>query len=123
LDQLELSSSRLEFIAPLDNLIWDRSLLFDLFDFDYRWEIYTPQPQRKYGYYVLPVLYKDRFVARIELVRNGYTLECKNLWLEPGFKPGKAFCKALNLALARFQRFNDCEVLAVSESVSAIIGA
>ena len=61
---------RCEFLAPLDNMLWDRRLILALFGFDYKWEIYTPQDQRKYGYYVLPVLYGDSLVGRIEMVRD-----------------------------------------------------
>lgn len=62
--------NRIEFLAPLDNLLWDRKIIIELFDFDYKWEIYTPKIQRKYGYYTLPILYGENFVGRIELVRN-----------------------------------------------------
>jgi len=55
-----------QFIAPLDNLIWDRGMIKELFDFEYTWEVYTPASKRKFGYYVLPVLYKNQFVARFE---------------------------------------------------------
>jgi uncharacterized protein YcaQ len=54
------------FLAPLDSLVWDRHLLRSLFDFDYVWEVYTPVKSRKHGYYVLPVLWGDRLVGRIE---------------------------------------------------------
>ena len=60
----------MEFLAPLDNLIWDRELIKELFDFDYKWEIYTPVKDRKFGYYVLPVLYGEDFAGRIETARN-----------------------------------------------------
>ena len=50
-------------IAPLDNLLWDLKLIETLFDFRYTWEVYKPADKRDYGYYVLPVLYGDRFVA------------------------------------------------------------
>ena len=42
---------RVEFIAPLDNMMWDRKIISELFDFDYRWEIYTPAAKRAYGSY------------------------------------------------------------------------
>ncbi|WP_461217360.1 DNA glycosylase AlkZ-like family protein [Lactococcus cremoris] len=61
------SPARMEFLAPLDNLLWDRNLIREIFDFDYKWEIYTPKEKRKYGAYVLPVLYKNRFVGRLKL--------------------------------------------------------
>jgi uncharacterized protein len=53
-------------LAPLDPFVWDRELLRQLFDFDYVWEVYTPQAKRKHGYYVLPILYGDALVGRIE---------------------------------------------------------
>ncbi len=61
---------RTEFLAPLDSLLWDRRLVEALFDFYYRWEVYTPVSQRKYGYYVLPVLQGEAIVGRIEAVRD-----------------------------------------------------
>ena len=54
------------FLAPLDPLAWDRDLLLRLWGFDYRWEVYVPAAKRRWGYYVLPLLYGDRFVGRIE---------------------------------------------------------
>ena len=75
---------RLEFIAPLDNMIWDRNIIEELFDFSYKWEIYTPVKDRKYGYYVLPVLWGDDFIARIELKRDRKKkrIEKIGLWWE-----------------------------------------
>ena len=53
-------------LAPLDPLVWDRELLRQLYDFDYVWEVYVPAKARKHGYYVLPLLWGDRLVGRIE---------------------------------------------------------
>jgi uncharacterized protein len=81
--------ARVAFVAPLDSLVWDRDLLRRLFDFDYRWEVYVPEPKRRWGYYVLPILYGDRFVGRIEprIERRSGTLDVVGLWWEPGFDP------------------------------------
>lgn len=57
---------RMMFVAPLDQIVWDRKAVAHLFDFEYLWEVYVPEPKRKWGYYVLPVFYKDSFVARID---------------------------------------------------------
>jgi len=58
------------FVAPLDPLLWDRPGLRATFGFDYLWEVYKPAAQRRWGYYVLPVVRGDRFVARIDAVRD-----------------------------------------------------
>jgi uncharacterized protein YcaQ len=73
-------------IAPLDNLMWDRNLIETLFDFYYSWEVYLPAAKRQYGYYVLPVLYGDRLVARMdpEFDRAGKVFTIKNWWWEDG---------------------------------------
>jgi uncharacterized protein YcaQ len=75
---------RAAFIAPLDNLMWDLKLIEMLFNFRYTWEVYKPAEKRDYGYYVLPVLYGDRFIARIDLDfdRASRVLILKNWWWE-----------------------------------------
>ena len=75
---------RVEFIAPLDNLMWDRKVVNELFDFDYKWEIYTPEKDRVYGYYAVPVLYGENMVGRIELKRDRekQRIIVKNLWID-----------------------------------------
>ncbi len=77
------------FLAPLDPLAWDRDLLLRLWGFDYRWEVYVPAAKRRWGYYVLPLLYGDRFVGRIEprIDRRTGTLRIRGLWWEDGFDP------------------------------------
>ena len=98
---------RCEFIAPLDCLLWDRKLIRALFDFDYKWEIYTPANQRKYGNYVLPVLYGDRFIGRIEFAREkAVAVSIKNLWYEEGLRPTKTLSAAIDMRAAQFAHFN-----------------
>ena len=71
-------------IAPLDNLMWDREIINELFGFNYRWEVYKPVKDREYGYYVLPVLCGERFIARFEPGRDKKSgaLVIKNWWWE-----------------------------------------
>lgn len=97
------------FLAPLDPLAWDRSLLRDLFDFDYVWEVYVPERKRRWGYYVLPLLYGDRLVGRIEprFDREAGTVRILGLWWQDGFSPRRAegFVEAMREALAAYARF------------------
>lgn len=101
-------STRCEFLAPLDPMLWDRRLIEKLFDFTYSWEIYTPREKRRYGYYVLPLLYGDRLAGRIEPVIEDGVLRVRGLWLEQGVRPTKKLEQAITRRLRRFARFNDC---------------
>jgi uncharacterized protein YcaQ len=96
------------FIAPLDNLMWNRDLVKQLFDFDYVWEVYIPEPKRRYGYYVMPVLFGDRFVARMDPAfdRATRTFEIKNWWWEQDVdKKDAAMLAAMQEALAAFAKY------------------
>jgi uncharacterized protein YcaQ len=77
------------FLAALDPLAWDRDLLRSLYDFDYLWEVYVPEAKRRWGYYVLPILYGDRLVGRVEprIERREGRLRVARLWWETGFDP------------------------------------
>jgi uncharacterized protein YcaQ len=96
------------FIAPLDPLLWDRGVLLPLYGFDYRWEVYTPAAKRRWGYYVLPILFGDRLVGRIEprVDRTAGLVRLLSLSWESGFDPiaapgfVPAFADALNAYLA-----------------------
>ena len=97
------------FIAPLDPLVWDRQALRSIFGFDYLWEVYVPAAKRRWGYYVLPILYGDRFVGRIEprIDRRGDTLRVLGLWWEDGFDPlaERGFVAAFAGALDAHRQF------------------
>ena len=97
------------FLAPLDPFVWDRQLLRPLFGFDYIWEVYVPEKKRRWGYYVLPVLYGDRLVGRVEprFERRSGTLRILGLWWEDGFDPlaEDAFVGAFAEAVEAHRRF------------------
>jgi uncharacterized protein YcaQ len=97
------------FLAPLDPLIWDRRLVRALFGFDYIWEVYVPEEKRRYGYYVLPILFGERLVGRIEprLDRKAEALAIVGITFERGFDPlgEPGFIAALSEALDAYTGF------------------
>ena len=103
--------ARLEFLAPLDPMLWDRKLIEAIWDYQYSWEIYTPPEKRKYGYYVLPILWGDRFIGRIEAAadRKAGSLIVKNVWYESGVRQTKKLAHALEGAIARLAKLNKVE--------------
>jgi uncharacterized protein len=90
-------------LSPFDNLIADRARTAELFDFDHRLEIYVPQAKRIWGYYVLPILHGERFVARADLKIDGDVLRVLSLHEEPGRRAPAAVRRALG-QLARWRR-------------------
>jgi uncharacterized protein len=94
-------------LAPLDNIMWNRELIEDIFDFKYRWEVYTPAIKREYGYYVLPILYKGRLIGRCEpyLERKTNRLLLKGFWLQEGIELDNEDILALRLMFSEFCRF------------------
>ncbi len=101
------------FLAPLGPLMWDRRLIRDLFGFAYIWEVYVPQPKRRHGYYVLPILFGDRFVGRIEprFERTTKTLRILGTWFEDGFRPMEEprFVPAFAEAIRAYRSFVGAE--------------
>jgi uncharacterized protein len=97
------------FLAPLDPLVWDRKFLAALYGFEYIWEVYVPEVKRRWGYYVLPVHFRDRLVGRIEprIERAQATVRVLGLWWEDGFDPRKAdgFVDAMREALRSYLGF------------------
>jgi uncharacterized protein YcaQ len=109
------TSDEVTFLAPLE-ICSARGRASKLFGFDYVWEVYKPEEQRRWGYYVLPILYGDRLVARLDprLERNTSTLRILKFWLEDltlGDDP--AFGRALAGGIQRFMRFIGAKTLAL----------
>jgi uncharacterized protein YcaQ len=92
---------RTTLLSPFDNLICDRARTQQLFDFDFKIEIYVPKEKRQYGYYVLPILHGDQLVGRIDplMNRKANTLEVNNVYAEPdapvNAETGKAVARAI----------------------------
>ena len=98
-------------LSPFDNLIIQRPRLRALFGLDYTLECYVPAPKRRHGYFVLPVLFGDEFIARLDskVERSTRTFHVRRLAFEPGFKSGDRALPALARKLAAFARFNGAD--------------
>jgi uncharacterized protein YcaQ len=97
------------FVAPFDSLLWDTALLAKLFGFEFVWEGFFKPEKRRWGYYVLPIVFGDRLVGRIEprIDRQRACVEVLGLWWEDGFTPRRAegFVDAMRDALGAYLRF------------------
>jgi uncharacterized protein YcaQ len=97
------------FLPPFDTLLWDRPFLGSLFDFEYVWELFFPPEKRRWGWYVLPMVFRDRFVGRIEprIDRDDARVEVLGVWWENGFMPGRVegFVDAMRDALRAYLGF------------------
>jgi uncharacterized protein len=102
---------RLRILSPFDPILRDRTRALRLFGFDYRFEAFVPEPQRKYGYYILPLLEGERLVGRLDpkLYRDQGLLEIRRVWWEPGVRPSKGRTAALESAVERLARLVGAE--------------
>lgn len=98
-------------LSPFDNLIILRDRLKRLFSFDYALECYTPAAKRVNGYFVLPILFGDRFAGRLDpkADRKAKTLIIHRLLLEDDFEPDDRFLDGFTESLVDFMSFNNCE--------------
>lgn len=104
-----LPDGELRVIAPLDPLLWERRLIEQIFGFSYVWEIYKPEAQRRWGYYVCPLLRGERLVGRMEARRSGKMLELTGLWWEENAREDDR--EQLEPCLQRLALANGCEAV------------
>ncbi len=102
---------RIRVLSPFDPLIRDRDRALRLFGFDYRIEVFVPEAQRRWGYYVFPLLEGDRLVGRIDMraERGTGSLAVRQVWWEPGIRPTSGRLGRLEAELARLARFTGCD--------------
>jgi len=100
----EIIPTRTMLLSPFDPVVWDRSRLLGMFGMDYKIEVYTPQPKRKYGYFTLPILHNGRIVGRLDpkAHRAEKRLEIKAIHLEDGVKADAALVSDLAKTLRAF---------------------
>jgi uncharacterized protein len=104
-------------LSPFDPLNVFRHRLRDFFDFDYQIECFVPEPKRKYGYFSLPILVGDRFVARADTKadRKQKLLIVHNLHFE-SIKLTQAMLVSISDAIRDFATFNQCTTISISKS-------
>jgi len=93
-------------LSPFDNLLWDRPFARRVLAFDHLIEVYKKEHERRYGYYVLPFLWRDRIVGRADLKseRAEGALVVKAFHREPGIRDSRALGEAFDRALDRLRR-------------------
>jgi len=112
------SVAQVRILSPFDNLLIQRQRCREIFDFDYQIECYLPQPQRQFGYFCLPILYRDRLVGRLDCKahRAGARLEVKSAHIEPELDDD--FDELLAAALQSFASFNACDQIDLADARS-----
>ncbi|MDO9628544.1 MAG: crosslink repair DNA glycosylase YcaQ family protein [Acholeplasmataceae bacterium] len=116
---------KVKFIAPLDNLLWDRKFLYQIFDFDYTWEVYVPEAKRKYGYYVIPVLYGNDLIARFEPSgkRSLNDFSIKNWWWEDHITPTNEMINEIIEAFNLLTKFLGADKIDIENIKEFLLGS
>ena len=110
------SLAQLRILSPFDNLVIQRQRCREVFDYDYQIECYVPEPLRQFGYFCLPLLYRDRLVGRIDCKahRAQARLEVKSIHIEQAV--GDDFADLMSAALQRFASFNGCDQIEYAQT-------
>ncbi len=116
---------RLHILSPFDSAVIHRNWLKILFDFEYSLECYVPQEKRRYGYFVLPILWGERFIGRLDAKadRKEAVFLLQRLEFEPDAAPGGELFQALAEGIWRLARFNGCDAVSAVEIVPESYGA
>ncbi len=111
--------ARIHLLSPFDNFLIQRGRMLDLYNFNYTLECYVPADKRKVGYFSLPVLFGDKFIAQADLKadRLRSTLVLQNLVWEDDFKPANKHRDLLQKKLQDYAAFNDCEYLEIPQAL------
>ncbi len=119
------ATGRATLLSPFDNLVIHRDRVQSVFGFDYQIECYVTEKERRYGYYSLPIAYRDRLIGRADCKahRQEGRFEIKHLHFEPEADPDRDdFLPALADAFRRYAVFNDCSDISLSRTSPAHLG-
>jgi uncharacterized protein YcaQ len=114
--QAPRSIAQVRILSPFDNLVIQRKRCREVFAYDYQIECYVPEPLRQFGYFCLPLQYRDRLVGRIDCKahRAQAKLEVKSIHIEKSV--GEDFPDLLSAALKSFASFNGCEQIDIADA-------
>lgn len=109
---------QLHILSPFDNMVIRRNRVKDLFGFECKLECYFPAAKRRYGYFCLPILWKDRFIGRLDpkADRKSRTLIVRKLLFEPGFGDYDEVLPHLADRIGRFAAFNGCDRTVIKQT-------
>lgn len=94
--------ARVRLLAPFDPVVWDRRRVEHLWAWDYRFEAYTPAPKRRFGYYALPLLWRDQLIGWANVTRAPFDVALGFVDRRPR---DAAFARALDAEIARLEQF------------------
>jgi uncharacterized protein YcaQ len=120
------ATARAALLSPFDNLVIHRDRVQSVFGFDYQIECYVNENNRRYGYYSLPIAYRDRLIGRADCKahRQERRFEIKHLHFETDADPAKDdFLPALADAFQRYAGFNDCAEITLTRATPPTLGA
>ncbi len=109
-------SCRIRLLSPFDPALRDRARAERLFGFRYRIEIFVPEPERRYGYYVFPVLEGETLIGRLDVraLRDESTLAVRAFWAESGIRMGRQRVDRLLAELSRVSRLAGCDRISLA---------
>ncbi len=115
-DRAPSAPASVKLLSPFDNAVILRARGQAVFDYDYQIECYVTEAERRFGYFCLPILYKDRFIGRVDCKahRKQSRFEVKALYIEhpsTRHKVDSEIAAALDRALWEFAEFNGCQTL------------
>ena len=112
------SSAQVRILSPFDNAVIQRQRGRELFEFDYQIECYLPASKRQFGYFCLPIMYRDRLVGRVDCKahRAAGKLEIKSLHIE--YRVDDAFSAAFKREILSFAAFNGCDQILLTPGES-----
>ena len=120
--RLPRMNNRLQILSPFDNSVIQRDRLKSLFQFDYQIECYVPEPKRQYGYFCLPLLFRNEFIGRMDCKahRKERRLEIKALYLneiaeQPHFDEDPVI-NAFVDAIKAFSQFQQCDSVTLTQA-------